>query len=177
MSDDLMRMIEDTGGFFRPNRYRVDIDLPDELREEYQEHVNTIGLTCNATALPGIFLDTKEIDTGNSWFRPHTSNMQNTDFRFYVGRNLIVRDMFLKWQQLAVHHDSKLLGYEDDFVGQFRIYPMGRGEGGLEANMLQELILVKSYPENVGQITLGYEEGNQVAMLNVSVKYTTFSPK
>lgn len=177
MSDDLLRMIEDTGGFFRPNRYRVDFDLPDALRQEFQEEVNTVGLTCNAAALPGVFLDTKEIDSGNVWFRPHTSNMQNTDFRFYIGRNLRVRDLFIRWTQLAVDHDSKLLGYEDDYVGQFRIYPMGRGPGGLEANMLQEVTLIKAFPENVGQVTLGYDEGNQIAMLNVSVKYKTFTPR
>uniref|UniRef100_A0AAU8HYA8 Tail tube n=1 Tax=Rhizobium phage LG08 TaxID=3129229 RepID=A0AAU8HYA8_9CAUD len=172
MHDELMYMIENTGGFFRPNRYRVEIDLPQGLQEEYQEHIRLIGLTCSAAALPGFSLEVKEYERSNSIYRPYTSNVTTTDFKFYIGKNLIVRELFNDWTRLAVDHESKLVGYEDDFVGQFRLYPMGRMAG--EGNIIQEIILIKAFPESVGPVTLGYEEGNQIATINVPVRYTTF---
>lgn len=172
-NSELMHMIEQTGGFYRPNRYRVEIDIPEALQSEYQEHLRVYGLTCSSAALPGFSLDVKEYDRSATLFRPHSSNVITTDFRFYIGRDLKIRDMFNEWSRLAVDHETKLLGYEDDFVGQFRLYPMGRGSG--ESNILKEIILIKAFPESVGQVSLGYDQGNQIAMINVPIRYSTFT--
>lgn len=175
MIDDLLKMISETGNFMRPNQYRVEIDLPEALRGKYADYIETIGLMCTSTSIPGFSIDEKESDKSNNIFTPHSHNYTTEDYKFLVGRDMKVRQLFLDWRALIVDHDTKLLGYTDDYAGQFRLYPMKRGKGSKEENTTAEIILDTAYPVTLGAISMSYEENNTIAYQNVTIRF--FSKK
>jgi len=140
-------MMKQGGGFFRPNKYIVEINLPSTLRQ------NDIGAGTEFLQYETQFADAQatreelndrllffcesatiaekslEDVTAESFYGPNRKIASDVAFgplnlSFYLDANLSERIFFEQWQSLAYNQMSYNMNYYNDYVGSIRIFPL-----------------------------------------------------
>lgn len=168
----MYRLLQSSGGFSRTNNFRVELALPSVLRSWY-DVIDVVNLSCSATELPGVSLETIEAGTGPS-SKPEmafASRQRNVDLNFYISKDYKERALFQEWKDLIVDDVTQTVGYYDDYVGELNIFPMKRGQGGIEYNTLIGSKLHQAYPKHIGNIQYSYDADGQIAILPVTMTF------
>ncbi|AIK68340.1 baseplate tail tube initiator [Rhizobium phage P9VFCI] len=171
MNDDMMALLVSSGGFSRTNNFKVEISPP-RLLNAYQQDLEMMSLSCAATEIPGIGIDTFRISNGPS-LEPEqasTSYQSDIDLLFYVSKSYVERLFFGDWKNLAVDDVTRQVGFYDDYIGDLYIYPMKRSFD-FEARKLIGVKLNQAYPKFIGKIQYAYGAEGEIAMLPVTFTY------
>jgi len=139
-------MMKQAGGFFRPNKYLVEIYLPSPLigenggTKEFQQYRTQLA---NANATRDVLNDrliffcesakfsdkSLEDITVESYYGPNRKVASDVSFgpldlSFYLDANLSERVFFEQWQSLAYNQATYNMNYYNDYVGTIRVWPL-----------------------------------------------------
>lgn len=140
-------MMKQAGGFFRPNKYLVEIDLPSSLRQQAfgagTEFVQYQTQFANAAATRDVlkerllfFCESARIAeksledvTAESFYGPNRKVASDVafgplDLSFYLDANLSERVFFEQWQSLAYNQATYNMNFYDEYTGTIKIYPL-----------------------------------------------------
>ena len=176
MYDQLIQLIQTSGGFSRTNQFRVEIDIPDRIGA-FRSQLDLLNLYCFETELPGFGLDTTKSQNGPSLQPELVSDIgfQEITMNFFVSSSFRERLLFEEWRKLQIDSETKTIGFFNDYIGEVSVYPMKRGKAGeIEANTLLGCRLINAYPKTVGSIRYSYNELDQIAILPVTFYYKNY---
>src|SRR6056300_715436 len=140
-------MMKEGGGFFRPNKYLVDINLPSSLRQEvvgggtelvqYQTQFADASATKSDLRerllffCEGARLSDKSLEdvTAESFYGPNRKIASDVSFgpldlSFYLDSNLSERAFFEQWQSLAYNQATYNMNYYNDYTGTITVWPL-----------------------------------------------------
>jgi len=140
-------MMKQAGGFFRPNRYLVEINLPSSLRQATTgagtEFIQYETQFANASATKDELKDrliffcesariaekSLEDVSAESFYGPNRKVASDVafgplDMSFYLDSNLSERVFFEQWQSLAYNQATYNMNFYDDYTGSIKIWPL-----------------------------------------------------
>lgn len=140
-------MMKRAGGFFRPNRYLVEINLPSSLRQATTgagtEFIQYETQFANASATKDELKDrliffcesariaekSLEDVSAESFYGPNRKVASDVafgplDMSFYLDSNLSERVFFEQWQSLAYNQATYNMNFYDDYTGSIKIWPL-----------------------------------------------------
>jgi len=202
---DISRFISNTAklsGMVNPSHFLVFITPPKWLRENSERSSpviaavqNTRSLTdfgrvlpflCHNATLPGITMQTVSIPHygyGISQERPLRPVFENAAMSFYMDNTSVALDFFTKWIQKIVNFDPDATGprttdgafygevaYMKDYATPIDIYVFDAA-----AARVLNVKLIDAYPKQIGAVRLDWGMGDQLASLDVSFTYTTWT--
>lgn len=156
-----------TGGGARPNLYRVEMTFPPALGLG-GDAATKLGFTCKAASIPASTLGvapvpfmgrTVKLAGDKEWDDWSITVINDTDF--------VVRDAFEVWIDRINGHESNVaiagLSNPRNYFAEATVYQMGR-----EGEDLKKYRITGMWPNNLGEITLGYDQNDQVEEYTVS---------
>ena len=202
---DLSRFISNTAklsGMVNPSHFLVYITPPKWLRASNNKSTSTVTaiqdtrsitdfgrvlpFLCHNATLPGITMQTASIPHygyGVSQERPLRPVFENAAMSFYMDNTSVALDFFTKWIQKIVNFDPDATGpkttdgafygevsYMDEYATTIDIYVFDAAS----ARVLN-VKLLEAYPKNIGAVRLDWGLGDQLASLDVSFAYTTWT--
>lgn len=118
--------------------------------------------------LPGRNMSTSEVKYGTMPTVKQVYNAINSDctVEFMADANMKLFKFFQDWQKKAHDPATGNLGYPDEYKGTVLIHTIGRG-GGINYTHT----MYKAFPENLGDVTLNYGSGDELANFSVTFSY------
>lgn len=180
-------------GVARPNRYRVEFQLPSGVVlsgdstqvnsdaqngsiQRLQSFFNSngdINIKCEHATFPQRSMMTYEHKQNSAPFRlPYSSTYDPVTFSFYANSNLDTRDYFDVWQSAVVNLDTNTMNFYDEYVSDVKIVQMD-----IEGNDTYFATLLEAWPLDVGSIEVGYGQFDTVTLTTVTMAYKYWKPK
>lgn len=180
-------------GLARPNRYRVEFQLPSGVVlsgdstqvnsdaqngsiQRLQSFFNSngdINIKCEHATFPQRSMMTYEHKQNSAPFRlPYSSTYDPVTFSFYANSNLDTRDYFDVWQSAVVNLDTNTMNFYDEYVSDVKIVQMD-----IEGNDTYFATLLEAWPLDVGSIEVGYGQFDTVTLTTVTMAYKYWKPK
>lgn len=173
-------------GFAKPNRYRVEFNLPAGFnasvspgmnknssassirsQESTMNHKGNINIMCHSCSLPQRTLLTYEHKQLASPYRvPYSQSYDPVTFSFYTDPEYTTREYFDIWQNAAVNIGSNTMNYYNEFTSDVRIYTID--SAGNDAYCVS---LFEAYPINIGMVDLSYSSMDTVQTVTVTMSY------
>lgn len=154
-------------GGFRPNRYKVILTFPPGVVNATMAAIKT-GFTCSAASIPQLTEGVAEVAyMGRILKLPGDRTWDDWTITVYVDNDFVQRDAFESWHEnmLGLSSNVAAPGYASP-GGAFasaRVQALDRYD-----NVTREWELEAIWPTNVGEITLGYDQNDQVATMQVT---------
>lgn len=182
-------------GLAHPNRFEVEIRLPEKLVEQFsgsekpaggilQDIGDTIrkikkitglayntqrglSLMCNQTEFGGRQIATGEQKINGLMYRVGYGSMyMNQQFVFDVSGDLYEKQIVDAWQDLIVDSASKEIGYYDDYIGEIYLHQLDRNN-----NRVYTIVLTDAYPVTVNALQFSNSDMNATHKLAVLFSY------
>jgi hypothetical protein len=178
---DMITTINRLNGLTTLNRFSVQITPPQILVNKSRD----IPFLCETVNLPGIQFTTEQIKYkgyGLIEKRPTSMEMDDITATFFIDNSNVIMGFFQKWMQMVYsfdpnHSRDKVHGmslesfnYPGEYYGTMVISVKNVGDENVIEYTLEDV-----YPLNMGAITLGWENNDQVARLAVTFAYRSFS--
>lgn len=155
------------GGGFRPNRYNVVLTFPAGVPNALAAAVKT-GFTCKAAAIPPSTMGVVEIPyMGRQAKVPGDKTWDDWNVSIFVDTDFITRGVFETWHDL-------ILGFQNNTAAPGFANPVNAfASAQVQAldrydNIIQTYDVQGMWPTNVGEITLGFDQNDQVAEFPVT---------
>ncbi len=165
---DFLSYVKKSGGYYRPNKYSVEITPPIDLPID-NASLQRICVNCTAAQIPGKSLETKDHSAGGGHVREHAHSVQSgrTNLRFNVSEDLLEQRFFGAWINLT--HDPVFanLNYYEKYVGLLCVEPISRFPG----RKLGVYTYFEAYPLIMNAIEVDNEENDTIAQLDVTFAY------
>ena len=133
-----------------------------------------INIHCDAVTLPGVDLQTQEVQYGSE---PTRHMVQTHGFAgyiiatFYADKYLRERQFFEQWQKLAVNTISHKANYYNNYVGKMHIYQLGSDTDVNRDMPTYAIEAIDVYPTTIGAVEYGYGKVNEIARITVGFAY------
>ena len=142
-----------------------------------------INIHCESVVMPGVDLQTQEIQYGSE---PARNIVTGHGFAgsiratFYADKYLRERQFFEMWQKLAVNTISHKANYYDNYVGKMHIYQLGaqflgdkaRDGSAKDRDMPTYAIeAIEVYPEKIGTMDYSYAANDQIQKISIDFGY------
>lgn len=155
------------GGGARPNRYRVNITFPGTVPAGIAAS-NKISFTCSAAAIPGSTLGVVDVPyMGRQVKVPGDKIWEDWTVQILVDNDFMGRSAFETWQ-------DQLLGFRSNLaqpanVNPINAYAMGQVHLLDRADKVTQRYQIDGmFPINVGEVTLGYDQNDQIMLQPVT---------
>ena len=181
------------GGVGRPNRYRVEFNLPTGVAlgageigvnvvalvgyirrmDRYFNGGGGINIKCHTATFPQRSLMTMEHRQNSAPFRtPYSATYDPVTFSFYTDPQLDTRDYFDVWQSAVVNLGTNTMNFYDEYVSDVSITMLDQyGEDAYKVT------LYEAYPLNVGIIDASYSNNNQLTTATVTMSFKSWAPE
>ena len=130
-----------------------------------------INIHCDTVTLPGVDLQTQEVQYGSE---PTRHMVQTHGFAgnivatFYADKYLRERQFFEQWQKLAVNTISHKANYYNNYVGKMHIYQLGPDSDVNRDMPTYAIEAIDVYPDKIGPIDYSY---GATGITKVSVEF------
>lgn len=155
------------GGGFRPNRYNVVLTFPAGVPNALPAAVKA-GFTCKAAAIPSSQLGVTEVPyMGRNAKIPGDKTWDDWTVGIYIDTDFATRDVFETWHDL-------ILGFSGNVASAGFANPVNAfANAQVQAldrydNIIKTYNVTGMWPTNVGEVTLGYDQNDQVAEMQVT---------
>jgi len=154
-------------GGFRPNRYRVNVTFPAGVNDS-TDASRKISFTCTSASLPSSNIGIVTVPyMGRPVKLPGDKTFDDWTVQVVLDNDFLGRRVFEQW------HDM-LLGFESNVAQEQMInpanafatatvYALDRAE-----NVLRTYTIEGMFPSVLGEVTLGYDQNDQVAMQSIT---------
>ena len=181
------------GGVGRPNRYRVEFNLPTGVAlgageigvnddalvgnirrmDRYFNGGGGINIKCHTATFPQRSLMTMEHRQNSAPFRtPYSATYDPVTFSLYTDPQLDTRDYFDAWQSAVVNLGTNTMNFYDEYVSDVSITMLDQyGEDAYKVT------LYEAYPLNVGIIDASYSNNNQLTTATVTMSFKSWAPE
>lgn len=178
---DIMSTINKLNGLTTLNRFMVQITPPAQLTSKSRD----IPFLCETVNIPGLTFSTEIIrhkGYGLSEKRPTGLDMDDITATFFIDNSNVILGFFQKWIQMVYsfdpnHSRDKVNGmslesfnYPEEYYGTMDIFVKNT-----ENNTVIQYTMEQVYPLNMGSITLGWENNDQLARMAITFAYRSFS--
>lgn len=158
-------------GLARQNRFFITIALPkfaaDKAAKYNGNGLRDIHLLCKSVNVPGVNVSTNPIRmTGEQFEVPYDRTFSAATFTFYVDRAMIVREFFDDWVTTVQDHQTRTIGWFDDFISPYIVIT-------LQDKMSKStymMILYEAIIKSVSNLSLD-QGANDPMTLDVSIDY------
>lgn len=155
------------GGGQRPNRYRVNITFPNSVPGATRAS-EKISFTCSAAAIPGSTLGVIDVPyMGRQVKVPGDKIWEDWNIQVLLDTDFVGRAAFETWQ-------DRLLGFRTNLAQPENLNPIGTF-GRATVDLLDRADKVTNryqvdaiFPTMIGEIQLGYDQNDQVALQPVT---------
>lgn len=163
------------GGGLRPNLYRVVITFPSEVGGA--QAATKVGFTCKATSVPASNLGVAITPyMGREVKLAGDRTFEDWNIEVMLDTDLVTRDAFEVWSDLANGHVSNVAipgwGNPTKYMATAEVHLIDR-----EGNTIRTYTLEGTFPTNIGEIQLAWDNNNQVSTMNVTMAVQYWSPK
>lgn len=155
------------GGGARPNRYRVTLTFPPGVPQSIAASTK-ISFTCNAASIPSSNMGVVNAPyMGREVKLPGDKTFDDWSVQVLVDNDFLGRSVFEKW------HDM-LLGFKSNVAQPQMVNPINAYARALVQTLDRADNVVRTYqiegmfPIQVGEITLGYDQNDQIIMQPVT---------
>ena len=181
------------GGISRPNKYRVEFNLPagvnlspgdisvngDATRgsiRRWEQHFNrsaALNIKCHTMTFPQRSLLTMEHRQNSAPFRtPYSATYDPVTFSFYANSLMDSRDYFEVWQSAVVNLGSNTMNFYDEYVSDIHMFMLDDyGEDAYKVSLFE------AYPLNIGIIDASYSQSNNVTSCTVTMAFKSWQPE
>ena len=173
MSIDALKAIAGfTGGFARPNRFRINVTPPNV--NDYSPLLTRDGLDllCESTSMPGRQVDTLVYPYQLSKQDVKVPNgMINEDvtFNFILTNDYFVKNMFEGWIDRIIHPRDFVLNYAAEYERQIYIHQLDEYN-----RTVHSIVLNRAWPVTIGAITLDNTTSDEITKLPVTFTYINY---
>jgi len=133
-----------------------------------------VNIMCDTVTMPGVDLQTQEIQYGSEPTRNHVTShgfAGNIVATFYADKYLRERQFFELWQKHVVGTLSHKANYYDNYVGKMHIYQLG-ADSEVDRDMPTYAIeAIDVYPEKIAQVDYSYAASNQIQKITIEFSY------
>jgi hypothetical protein len=184
-------------GFVNPSHFLVYITPPKWLRSTINAKNSTFSKSlgdfgkvlpflCSGTQLPGMSITTDSVPHfgyGVTQSRPVRARFDDITMNFYMDNTSVALDFFTKWFQKIVNFDPDAIGpkstdgafygevaYQDEYATTVDIYVFDSASARVLHVKLHE-----AFPINIGNVNLRWGAGSDVALLDVSFTYKSWT--
>lgn len=179
-------------GISRPNRYRVEFNLPRGVNlsggalsvnneatvgqiakmEKYFNSGGMVNIKCHTMTFPQRSLLTMDHRQNSAPFRtPYSATYDPVTFSFYADASMDSRDYFEVWQSAVVNLGSNTMNFYDEYVSDIHMYMLD-----LEGNDTYKVSLFEAYPMNIGIIDASYGQNNAFTTCTVTMAFKSWQP-
>lgn len=154
--------------YARPTRYWVQFSTPRTmLSDSLSRNLIDIQLNCSSAQMPGVSLGTAELRTkGPIRKMPNDVIYADMNLTFYNTSKYKERKYFEKWIGSVTDNDTKSFAYYEDYVSNIVIAQFDNA--GIVVHSVR---LNEAYPTSLGEISLGYDNNDQVETFSVTISY------
>jgi hypothetical protein len=202
---NISRFISETSklsGLVNPAHFFVYITPPKWLRSSNNKSTSTINsiqntrsvtdfgkvlpFLCHNAILPGITMQTASIPHygyGVAQERPLRPTFENVSMSYYMDNTSVALDFFTKWMQKVVNFDPDATGpkttdgafygevsYMEEYVTTIDVYVFDAA-----AARVLNVKLLEAYPKNIGAVRLDWGLTDQLASLDISFTYKSWT--
>lgn len=158
-----------SGGLARSNRYAVIMTLPFVFNSDITKKAL---MFCDQIQLPGTnFSTTQNRSFGEFRETPYEKLYEHINMSFYVDKDMLIKDMFDKWQSSIYNPQTRVFNYYNNYVTDITIEVQDNKDAPHYYVTLHEC-----YPKSVGAVQLDYAS-KDVMKLSVSIAYKWFETK
>ena len=168
-----------SAGFYLPNRYEVNLNLPSALRggrtlnsiTTSGETIRRVSMSAKTANLPGrslvtitnenIYGPTHDIATGQTY--------GDLSITFYMGDDFGERYFFEDWQKLTFDTDTFDLNYYNEYTGSIEIFALNKQDERIFGLEIQEC-----FPDSIDGTDVSADSVTAPAELTVAFKYRKF---
>lgn len=155
------------GGGYRPNRYRVILNFPGSVPGA-QNAATKISFTCVAASIPSSNMGSVDLPyMGRPVKVPGDKIFDDWSVQILLDNDFLGRGIFERW------HDQ-MLGFRSNVAQPQMVNPINAFASAIVQALDRNETIVREYrvegmfPTQVGEITLGYDQNDQVAMQAVN---------
>lgn len=160
----------------RTNRYRIIFTIPEMLREEFIISENSasltaqneLSLTCMIANIPGVQMQTSQIQYGNIAPRKATYGRSTSDITtsFILTGKYQEKKLFDAWTSIVCRDAEGSIEFYDSYIGSILIECLN------EQDQVQyKFRLSEAYPISVSDLRLDRTSMNQAMLLDVTWAY------
>ena len=163
----------------RPNLFRVDFTFPNGVTNDKE----TITFLCKSAALPSSTMGTIEVPfRGRNLKIPGDRTFDSWTATFINDNNFNTRSTFESWVNLVNKLDSNVGQLDPAQIFQdIKVTQLSKtGSSSTPGSTSENLSVVRIYtlfgawPSSVSQITLGYDQNDQIEEFDVEFQYQYF---
>jgi hypothetical protein len=156
-----------TRGMANPNKFKVDIAVPNVIPAAIRQNLKFIQLFCDQAQLPDINISTAQIRTyGEVREVPYENLYGNVNFSFYCDSDYIVKDFFDWWIKSISDEVTRHFNYYRDYTAPI-INVITMNNDGRE---VYKATLFECYPKQMQAVSLDYAS-KDIVKVNVSMNY------
>ena len=158
-----------SGGLARSNRYAVIMTVPFVFSSDITKKAL---MFCDQIQLPGSNFSTSQNRSfGEFRETPYEKLYEHINMSFYVDKDMLIKDMFDKWQSSIYNPQTRVFNYYNNYVTDMTIEVQDNKDAPHYYVTLHEC-----YPKSVGAVQLDYAS-KDVMKLSVSIAYKWFETK
>lgn len=155
------------GGGYRPNRYEVILTFPQGVPDALAAG-NKITFTCKAASIPGSTMGVVDVPyMGRMAKVAGDKTWDDWNVSIFLDTDFISRGVFERWHDLILGFDSNVAsqGFSNptNYFASGQVFALDR-----EDRVVQKYEINGAWPTNVGEVTLGFDQNDQVAEFAVT---------
>lgn len=168
-TSDILKQLEhvvDMGFYARPTRFAFSIDaVPSTLNDRLLRN-------CMSLVLPGRSFMSQGFKIYGSPIEQvyETNYSTEISMTFRVGEDMLERDFFEGWMNIAMSYETADVAYPDDYMTSMRIYQMNRNDGYVYGVRLNNV-----FCKTVSDMELSSDASDQISTVNITLGYTDYA--
>ncbi|ASD50574.1 tail tube [Acidovorax phage ACP17] len=180
-------------GISRPNKYRVEMNLPSGVGlgegeigvnsdaragkiaqiDRYFNATGGINFKCHTMTFPQRSLLTSEHRQNSAPFRtPFSATYDPVTFSFYANSYMDTRDYFEVWQSAVVNLGTNTMNFYNEYVADVKLYMLDD-----YGNDAYSVTLFEAWPLNIGIVDASYSQSNALTTCTVTLAFKSWAPE
>lgn len=121
--NSLKLAIQEAGGLAKPNRFKVTMTLPAELRGQFSTMGRDIEFLCESVSMPGKQITTLDYEFGYKKAIKIPTGFIEDDVTmvFNLTNNYLVKNALDRWMEIIIDPDSYLSSYKSEYSSTITI--------------------------------------------------------
>jgi len=165
------------GGLTQPSQFNVEFNLPKGHPFGHQSSLKQIMMSCEQAVLPSKSINTTQMGYyGPDLNYAYSQNFADLDMVFRVHNNMVERQFFESWQEVAVNPNTYDANYYDEYVARIVIRQYdGMNIKAADGTVLKETLatytLIDAFPKFVSSLALEHSSTNTYHKQQVTFEY------
>jgi hypothetical protein len=176
-------------GFQRPNRFHVEISIPEKVKEKLQNLVNeiaqspgaegsggatksaadverVISLMATDVSSPGFIVSASDMKIGHSRKIANDKSNGDLNITFRCGGNMTERKLFDSWRKFMFKSNHTVAFYDDYIAPTIKIKMLD-----MEGNITYEAAVTEAYPATVTELGLSRDQNDSIMTFQVTFNF------